>query len=216
MVDFLGRPMIAWTIEAALQSNVCDDVFVSTDSEELGEIAVQFGAQVPFLRDAYADDYSGVGDATIAFLERLQSSGKTYDTAIQLLPVSPLRTAASIAGALAFFDERRAEFVISCARFAWNNPWWAASRDEHGRPVWLHPKALEERSQSLPELYAPTGAIWIANVPALLKARTFYGPDHFIWELPWVEALDIDTEEDLELARMLGAHRMRQSSAGQG
>ena len=213
IVDFLGRPLIAWTIDAALQSQVCDDVIVSTDSEELGEVALKFGAQVPFLRNTHADDFSTVSEATVAALEALERAGRTYDTVVQLLPVCPLRSAASITSALAFFNERGAEFVISCTRFGWTNPWWAATLDDRGRPVWLHPQALGERSQALPALYAPSGAIWIAKVSALMKSRTFYGPDHLVWELPWAEAIDIDTAEDLELGRILAAHRMQRLAA---
>ena len=78
------------------------------------------------------------------------------------------------------------------------NPWWAFRMDPQGRPEWIFEKTNRERSQDLPTLYCPTGAIWIAKRNDLRTHGTFYMPNHTFYELPWVSSIDIDDKEDLE------------------
>ena len=82
------------------------------------------------------------------------------------------------------------------------NPWWATTLSEKGEPSWIFEEA-KKRSQDLPELFSPTGAIWMAKVASLLESNSFYGPGHIFWELNWKRAVDIDNYEDLELAKAL-------------
>ena len=191
IVDFHGRPLIAWTIDAALESGIFDEVVVSTDDEEIAQVARDCGASVPGLRTAAADDHSPVSDATIATLHDLSERGQRFDVVFQLFPVCPLRDSGDILDAHRFFQRSTADFVLSCYAFNWMNPWWAFMKDEHGVGEKLLPGPLK-RSQDLPTLYGPTGAIWIARSQALLEAGTFYGPGHRFWEIDWRHAADID------------------------
>lgn len=203
IVSFHGKPLIAHTIDAARQCSFFDDVVVSTDSEEIATISRQCGARVPFLRDSKADDHSPVSEATIHALGQLEEAGERFDLVVQLFAVCPLRTAQDIVDALEFFFAQRASFLISCYRFGWMNPWWSMTLDEDFRPTWLLRDKILQRSQDLSFLYAPTGAIWIANVRRLVEAGTFYGPGHLCWELPWDRAIDIDSVEDIEMAELI-------------
>lgn len=201
---FLGKPMIAWTIEAAQKSQKFHRIFVSTDSEEISAIAREYGVEVPFVRDRHSDDFASVSDVTVYALSQVQERlGETYDVVAQLMPNCPIRTADTISRSLNHFIESDLAFQISCFKFGWNNPWWAAELDEHYRPKKLFPEAIQKRSQDLEELYCPTGAIWIARVAELLKSGTFYGTDHRYFPISWREALDIDTEEDWEMAELI-------------
>ncbi len=204
VMEFGGRPMLAWTIEAARDAAAFDRVIVSTEDEAIAQIATAAGAEVPFLREGHHDDVTPISAVTIAAIGQIRARlSEEYETVVQLMANCPLRGADDIRAALAAFDATGAEFQISCARFGWLNPWWAIKRDAAGRGEWLHPGAVQSRSQDLPELFAPTGAIWIARAAALEKAGTFYGPGHRFEPMSWESAIDIDDADDLRLARAL-------------
>ncbi|MDC0309184.1 acylneuraminate cytidylyltransferase family protein [bacterium] len=202
ILDFHGKPMIAWTIEAALQSAQYDHVLVSTDDPEIAEIARSFGAEVPFLRDAAADDITPSSEATLAALRQAEQHwGEQFDAVSQLMANCPLRDAEDITAAVQNFINQGAESQICSFRFGWMNPWWAAKLGEQGRPDYLFPEARVTRSQDLPPLYCPSGAIWIARGSVFKSAKTFYSPNHIFRSLSWISAMDIDDAEDLEMAK---------------
>ena len=200
---FKGKPMIAWTIEAAEVSGCFDRIVVSTDDPEIADIARQSGAEVPFLRNKAADDYATASEATLAAIEQCESHyARTWSTVVQLFAVCPLRTASHIRQALEFFEQSSAPFLISAYRYHWMNPWWACELDESGRPRPIFPEA-RKRSQDLPALFGPSGAIWIAAIDTLKSEGTFYGTGHVFWPMDWWAALDIDTADDLKMAQVL-------------
>ena len=126
-----------------------------------------------------------------------------YETVVQLMPNCPLRTARTINRSVSHFLANECDAQISCFKFGWNNPWWAFTLDEKHKATRLFPHQAEQRSQDLPELYCPTGAVWIASTATLLKNGTFYAPDHRFYTIPWLEAIDIDTLEDWSMAESL-------------
>ena len=202
ILDFYGKPMLAWTIEAALQSAEYEHVLVSTDDPEIAEIARSFGAEVPFLRDSAADDIAPSSEATLAALRQAEQHwGEQFDAVSQLMANCPLRDAEDITTAVQNFISQGAESQICSFRFGWMNPWWAAKLDERGRPDYLFPETRVTRSQDLPPLYCPSGAIWVARSPVFKSAKTFYVPNHIFHPLSWMSAMDIDDAEDLEMAK---------------
>lgn len=204
IVDFHGKPMIAWTIEAALKTGRFARVVVSTDDAEIAEVSKKHGASVPFLRKGNADDVSPVSLATIGTLQQLRDeTGEEYETVVQLMANCPLRDAGQIAGALDEFERSGANSQMSCFKFGWMNPWWAATLTSDNRPESLFPEALKKRSQDLPPLFCPTGAIWIARAKPLLEQNTFHMPDRTYWPIPWEAAVDIDDHDDLRMAELL-------------
>ncbi len=201
IVDFFGKPMIAWTIQAAQESGLFDRILVSTDEERTAEVAIAYGAEVPFLRSEFADDQAPVSLATASALQQATDYwGESYISVTQLMANCPLRNAFDIKQAMFRFEELNRKFQLSCFRYGWMNPWWAVELDPEGRPERLFPAAETHRSQDLPDLFCPTGAIWIASAPELLSARTFYGPGHVFEPLPWQSAVDIDDYDDMEFA----------------
>lgn len=208
IIDFCGRPMIAWTIEAALQSGLFDQVLVSTDSEDIAEIAVEWGASVPFLREQHCDDYIPISDATICALKQAEGYWSCeYELVVQLMANCPLRDHEHILDAVSSFEKSGAKYQISCFRYGWMNPWWAARLGENSSPQYLFTEAIAKRSQDLDPLFCPTGAIWVADRSSLLEATTFYGPKHRFHPMAWEGAIDIDDYEDLKMARSLVAMR---------
>ncbi|WP_374655607.1 cytidylyltransferase domain-containing protein [Dongia sp.] len=209
VVDFMGKPLIAWSIEAARASGRFETVLVSTDDAEIAEIARAHGAEVPFLRRVTGDDHSPVSLATVEALEQYAAwRGRPADLVMQLLPTCPLRSEQHVRDSLDAFLRGAADFLLSCTDYGPLNPWWAISIATDGTPRPLHPRAMTMRSQDLETVYCPSGAIWIARVPALLASRTFYGPGHRFWPMDWRAAVDIDTPEDLALARALAVGGM--------
>jgi CMP-N-acetylneuraminic acid synthetase len=206
IIDFCGKPMVAWTIEAALRTNLFDQVLVSTDSQEIAQVAEAFGAVVPFLRKENFDDFVPVSDATISALKQSEDYWKVeYEVVVQLMANCPLRTESHILDAMSAFESGGVGCQVSCFRFGWMNPWWAATLDEDSFPQPLFPEAMVKRSQDQPSLFSPTGAIWIANRTALLSSMSFYGPKHRYHPMDWHAAIDIDNYEDLKMARVLAA-----------
>lgn len=206
IMDFFGKPMIAWTIEAAIKSACFDKILVSTDDEAIAQTARDYGADVPFLRLAAADDMSPISTATLVALEQAENYwGHQFSTVVQLMANCPIRGSEEILAAIRAFKESGVGFQISCFPFGWMNPWWAAKLDEGGRPEALLPIAMGARSQDLAELYCPTGAIWIADANALKHEKTFYGAGHRYQPMRWTAAVDIDDAEDLEFARAVFA-----------
>ena len=201
ILDFNGRPMIAWTIDAALKSGIFDKVLVSTDSEEIATVSRSLGASVPFLRQGSADDIAPSSEASLVSLIQAEKYWDVcFDTVAQLMPNCPLRTALDIRKSFDNFYRNNPNFQISAFRFGWMNPWWAIRIDESGAPQPLFEKALESRSQDLDTLYCPTGALWIAERKSFEAAGTFYGPNYRLCELPWLSAVDIDDYNDLKMA----------------
>ena len=200
----LGHPAIAYTIRAAIGSGVFDRVMVSTDSDEIARIAGDAGADVPFVRDSsLADDHTPVSLATVDALERLDPCGERYAVVAQLMANCPLRDADDVRDSYRQFVDTGAPAQLSVTRFGWLNPWWAMQR---GKDLVLDPlftSHVTAPSQSLPELYCPTGAIWWARAELLREARTFHVPGRTGWEIPWQHAVDVDTEDDWAMAELL-------------
>ena len=213
ILDFKGRPMIAWTIQAALERCIFDKVLVSTDSEEIAEISIKYGASVPFLRVDGADDMASSSQATIASLMQAEAHWNDhFNTVVQLMPNCPLRTSGDVLKAIEAFFEKSSNFQISVFRYGWMNPWWALKIDQNGLPKPVFKEAIESRSQDLEKLYCPTGAIWIANREALIKAGTFYGQDYRVFEMSCLSAIDIDDYDDLAMAECFADIKLGQEA----
>ncbi|MFC1801737.1 cytidylyltransferase domain-containing protein [Nanoarchaeota archaeon] len=202
IVEFCGKPLIIWTIEAAVKSNIFDRILVSTDDPEIASVVEKYGLEIPFLREKHSDNFSPVSQATISALDQVKEKfGEEYETVIQLLPTCPLRSSKHIIEAYNNFLEKKSLFQINCSQFGLMNPWWVVKLDEKSHPQPIFPEALKERSQDLEPLYCPTGAIWIADVNALKSKGTFYGEGLTFYLMEWKAAIDIDTVEDIELAK---------------
>ncbi|MDB4577240.1 acylneuraminate cytidylyltransferase family protein [bacterium] len=198
------QPLLAWSVDAALSSGVCDRVLVSTDDASIGEIAREAGADVPFLRENASDDEATASEACLAALAQAEAHwGEKYDNVILMMPTCPLRTGEQVANQFKRFSDERLPFLLSCADFGPMKPWWAFTMDTQGAGDYLHPDALKTRSQLLDKLYAPSGATWIARVDDLRHAGSFYGPEHRFHPISWISAIDIDEPADIELVELL-------------
>lgn len=206
IVDFRGKPMIVWTLEAARDSGLFDRILVSTDSPDIAAVAASCGFEVPFLRDEFADHHSPVSLATIRALDQLEERlDETYDDVVQLFACCPLRGSEDIVAAYREYERNRPSFLISAFQPRGVNPWWSTLVDAAGKPTRLFPDASAKRSQDLEPLYIPSGAIWIGECKRLRQAGTFYEANHRYYPVSWRAAVDIDDPEDLAWAEAAAA-----------
>ena len=204
IIDFSGKPMIAWTIKAAIKSKMFSKVIVSTDCEETAKISKEYGAEVPFLRRSFSDDITPVSVATCDALKQSEEYwSMNFDSVTQLMANCPLRTADDIANATEIFQTKKRDYQISCFKFGWMNPWWSFKFKEGSGHEFMFPEANFKRSQDLDDLYCATGSIWIAKSDKLKQSESFYGEGYKFEPINWVSAVDIDDYDDLAFANAL-------------
>lgn len=198
-----GKPLIAYTIEAALQSNYLARVIISTDDEEIAEIAKSFGAEVPFMRPAeFARDDSPTMDVLIHAIGWLENNDKYIPDIIVLLqPTSPLTIAKDIDAAIELYIEKKADAVVSVCEVE-HSPYWM-HKIENGRLVDFVETIYESRRQDLPTVYRRNGAIWIASKDILMKQNTFFTENTYGYVMPQETSIEVDTLLDLKFAEVL-------------
>jgi len=208
ILPFFGYSLIYWTIRSAIESAIFDYVVVSTDCPEIATVSKKAGAEVPFLRTAHHDNYAPVSAATTsALIQSEEYFGLTYDTVVQLLPTCPLRSAETIVNAVQNFEASIYDSQISVVQSSLSHLEWAIEFSEAGRPRFRNPASLKQRSQNLPTLYLPTGAVWVSTARALREYQTFYSKDWDAFEVDWIDGIDIDDEVTLTLAKALYLYR---------
>jgi CMP-N,N'-diacetyllegionaminic acid synthase len=195
-----GKPLIAWTIDAAKQSKYIDEVVVSTDDIEIAEIAKQYGAKVPFLRpNQLATDEALIIDVITHTLKQLPR----FDWLLLLQPTSPLRTTSDIEGIIKFCKDNKSPSAASICEVS-KHPYWMYQKDERFRlqPFIIgHPEIT--RRQELPKAYSLNGALYLAKIDWLLKQKSFIGKETLGFVMSLEKSADLDTIEDWNWAEYL-------------
>lgn len=194
-----GKPLIAWTIEAALRSRRLDDVVVSTEDEEIAEVARTWGARVPFLRpgEMARDDTPGL-DPVMHAIEQLPD----YGAVLLLQPTSPLRTTEDIDGCIDRALGLEAASVVSVSEPE-KHPYWMfrVGVDQRLQPLVDVP--LVARRQDLPSVYALNGALYYARIDWLRLHRTLVSTETVAYVMPPERSVDVDTLLDWQLVEIL-------------
>ena len=198
-----GKPLMAYTIEAALKSEQFDDVMVSTDSEKYAEIAKSFGAKVPFLRSAETStDKASSWDTVAEVLGRYAENGQTFETLCLLQPTSPFRTAEDIKNAYELYNSK-ADFAVISVCEAEHSPLWCGHLPESGEFLnFINEDAMKQR-QAGEKFYRLNGAIYIVNCEKFKTDRYFYQSGSFAYIMPQERSIDIDTALDFKMAEFL-------------
>ena len=192
-----GKPLLAYAIEAALESRLFEEVMVSTEDREIAQVACSFGATVPFLRAAeYAADSARIIHVCLSTLDMLEARGLLYEILCVLQPTCPLRTAADIWDAWQLFLDSRAPFLVSVTDFD-HPPFWALRHNPDGSLTPFWGREFMQRSQELPQVVRPNGAIAIARVDDLREAKSFYGPGLVGYHMPRWRSVDVDEPQDI-------------------
>ncbi len=197
--EIAGKPLIAWTIEAAGAAAGVDAVVVSTEDDEIAAVSLACGADVPFMRPAVlaADETPGI-DPVLHALDMLPS----YDAVLLLQPTSPLRTTADIEGILALAAETGAPAMVSVCESR-DHPNWMYDLDTGGRLEPLFTGQGAPRRQDLPPIYSLNGAMYFARTEWLRDRRSFVGPGTLGYPMPAERSVDIDSPLDWRIAEML-------------
>ncbi len=200
-----GKPLITYTIDAALSAGVCGEVMVSTESSEIAEIAEKAGAHVPFMRpDRLSKDPYGVVDVCIHVLDEYEKLNQSFKKLIILLPTSPFRSIDDIQESNRIFNDSEAKFLMSVSEFG-HNPFGALyfEKNEQTTVNPCFPGYIGKKTKEVPKTFRANGAICIVDVAAFREAGTYYGTPLHAYVMPWHRSIDIDTEIDFKFAEYL-------------
>lgn len=198
-----GKPLLAYSIEAACASGMFDTIHVSTDSSRYADIARDFGADEPFLRSAEtSSDTASSEDAIREVLLRYRECGQLFDTFMLLQPTSPLRTAEDIRSAFRLLEEKQADSVISVCEME-HSPLWANTLPEDGNMAGFIRTEGNKRRQELETYYRMNGAIYLVKTDFFLRTGSLYGDKSYAYKMPAGRSADIDGRTDFLIAEAL-------------
>ena len=206
--ELLGKPLLAYSINAAIESGLFKTIHVSTDSTIYADIAQVYGADVPFLRSKEtATDTSSTWDAIKYVLSKYKEYGKNFDIVTVLQPTSPLRTSMDIKKAYDFFLGKKANMVTSVCEMD-HSPLWSNTLPED-----LSMENFEDEEiallprQSLPTYYRENGAIYILKTDYLFEQKNIYKDKCYAFVMDAMNSIDIDSELDFLFAKSIMEYR---------
>ncbi|MCM1182560.1 MAG: pseudaminic acid cytidylyltransferase [Roseburia sp.] len=198
---FLGRPILEYSIEAALQSEAFEEVMVSTDDEEIAGVARRAGAAVPFLRsERTADDFATTAEVVGEVLESYEQIGKEFDAACCIYPTAPFVTADMLRSAMRLLAQEQADGVIPVVRFSFPPQRCVVIREGRLTPRW--PEDMAKRSQDLEPFYHDCGQFYCLNVQSFRRQRAIWMENVVPLIQDEINVQDIDTLEDWRLAEL--------------
>jgi len=204
-IKIVGRkPLINWTIECALASPSVDRVLVTTDSKIIANVAVEAGAEVPFMRPAELarNDTPGIDPILHAVKWVRDNEGLTPRYVVVLQPTSPLRTPDDIEAALALAVRKDGNAVVSVVSTE-RHPYWMKTLEPDGKMTnFISGKEIPFRRQDLPDVYSLNGAIYLARTEFLLREGGWYSDETYGYVMPMERSLDVDSPWDLDVADM--------------
>ena len=196
---FLGKPIMAYVIDAALQSNLFSEVMVSTDDVEIADVAQQYGAVIPFLRHTEtADDFATTADVLAEVLGRYAQQGQVFDYACCIYPTAPFITADLLNGAFSLLAEKKFNTVYPVQQFSFPIQRAVYLRDSGVQ--WVQPEHALTRSQDLEPAYHDAGQFYFFDVAAFLNSHQLITANSGAVVISEMAAHDIDTEDDWQVA----------------
>lgn len=200
--NFLGQPIIAYGIQAALDSQLFDQVIVSTDDDEIAEVGQRYGAQVPFRRSkANADDHATTVAALLEVIQAYEAQGKRYATACCIYPTAPFVTSAKLQESFKNFQDHQLDAFFPVVAFS--SPVQRALRvDKHNKSQMFWPENLEKRSQDLEPAYHDAGQFYWFRPHQLKITKKIWTNNCGVVINSALEAHDIDHEDDWKLAEL--------------
>lgn len=197
--EFLGMPILAYSIKAAKESGLFDEVMVSTEDQEIAEIARSHGAAVPFFRSAEnSTDMAMTAPVLIEVLERYEAAGRSFDITCCLYPTAPFATPSRLHEACTMLESSSADGVLPVVRFSY--PIQRSLRMDKGMLKMFWPENYNMRSQDLEPAFHDAGQYYFLRTRSLLVQRTLFPDATLPVVLNDTEVQDIDTLEDWEMA----------------
>jgi len=199
--DFCGKPIINYSIEAALQSGIFDEVMVSTDSEEIASVARKAGASVPFMRsEATSNDYATTRDVLLEVIQEYEKRGKKFDHICCIYPTNPFITPEKLADAGKAYEMSGADGLMPVVVFSY--PPQRGYYIQQDQLVMVQPEHYRTRSQDLPKIYHDAGQFYFYRVTDFMREDYVDNHSWLPYEVSEKESQDIDTPEDWEMAEM--------------
>ena len=209
--EFMGEPMLARPLKTALASGLFSTVMVSTDSEEIGELAKGYGAEVPFLRSKEASSDTATTDQVIEeVILKYRELGEEFDAFFCIYPTAVMLRPGMLKDAYSLLSEH--DSVMPVVRFSYPPQRGIVIRE--GRAAYAYPEYKNARSQDLEALYHDAGLFYGCRTEAFLKYGTTETPDTAPLILSETEVQDIDNETDLELAELKLRRRGNEAAVG--
>ena len=198
--EFCGKPILFYSIEAALQSGVFDEVMVSTDDMEIAELAKKAGASVPFMRsEATANDYASTDEVIMEVIQEYEKRGQHFDSFCCIYPTAPFLTPQRLCEAMELLKE--ADSVMPVVQFSYP-PQRGLIINQEGYVARQFPEYATARSQDLPKIYHDCGQFYACRTIPFLEAGTTDVEKLVPLVLSEMEVQDIDTLEDWEIAEI--------------
>ena len=200
--EFMGKPMIAYAIEASISSKIFDEVMVSTDDMEIAEIAKDFGAQVPFMRSkTTSNDFATTSDVLKEVIYEYQKIGKIFDNFCCTYPCVPFLNGEILKKAYNRFNEMKADSLMPVVKYSF--PIQRAVRvNNQGYLEYREPENSQKRSQDLEGMYHDVGMFYIEKTEAFIKYGNLVTPKTAFYEMEERLIQDIDTVEDWKMAEL--------------
>ena len=198
---FLGKPIIEYSIEAALKSGIFDEVMVSTDDAEIADIARKAGASIPFMRsEKTSNDYATTLDVLNEVVEEYEKLGKCFDYICCIYPTAPFITPAAIIKAMTDLEDMKVDAVIPVVKFSF--PPQRSMIVENDRLVAKWPEFTQMRSQDLEAFYHDCGQFYCLNIKSFKEQKKIMMDSVLPFYQDEINVQDIDTMEDWEIAEM--------------
>lgn len=199
--EFCGRPIIAYSIGAALTSGIFDTVMVSTDSEEIAEIAKKEGAEVPFLRsDETSGDFATTGDVIAEVIRKYEERGEVFDVVCCIYPTAPFITAKKLSEAVSVLEEKKYDSVMPVTQFSFPPLRGMVMNEDKVSYKWE--QYADARSQDLEKIYHDCGQFYVLDVKTFKKTGKIVTQNTGAIEISELEMQDIDNEIDWKLAEL--------------
>ena len=202
IIDLNGKPLIAHSIEVGLKSKYIDKVVVTTDGEEIANVARKYGAEVPFLRPDYlASDTSKTVDVVIHCIDEMKKLGEEYEYMVLLQPTQPLRQAWHIDEAIELILQKDEEALVSVSKVK-DHPILMRTIDENGHAINLLEGTSTKRRQEFSDFYKVNGAIYINKINDNLNNDTSLNDNKLVYIMDEKYDVDIDEMLDLQIAEI--------------
>jgi N-acylneuraminate cytidylyltransferase len=199
--DFLGKPIIAYSIEAALNSDLFDEVMVSTDDKEIANIATHYGAKVPFYRNKEtANDYAGISDVILEVIEQYNTKNIFFENVCCILATAPFITKDDLIKSFAKLENDGFDAVFPVVRYGF--PIQRAMQFEGDKIKMIWPGNMLKRSQDLTPSYHDAGLFYWIKTDVLLKTKKIWTDNTTAIEIDEQKAHDIDTVDDWRMAEL--------------
>ncbi len=199
--DFLGKPILAYSIEAAIASGEFDEVMVSTDDEKIAEIAKQYGAKVPFYRsEKTSGDFATTNDVLLEVIDEYEKRGQSFDMGVCIYPTAPFVTGEKIKNAIKTLEASDSDTLIPVVQFSYPPKRSMVIRDE--KLVFAHPEFIDSRSQDLESEYHDVGQFYCFKVEAYKKNKKLMLGNILPMVIDETEVQDIDNESDWKIAEI--------------